>query len=204
MHIPYIQMTSGSSGGGTRMVNLDLYIQLLCKIWIEVDLDWNKHLRFHFETHCKWYKRSFGMVVEMDPTMIMELRLSDKLIDDGHNIFGVIDFEQWTLCLNDMHFNVGKKRAIEWFDEGIKMHQMHYEHLYQLHWKETTILNWTNPDNNKTYPGYVEYWYNEATNQTKWEKPIPPTDGSSSYTSHELDFFSFSRLCKKRNILKVK
>ena len=31
-----------------------------------------------------------------------------------------------------------------------------------------------------------------------------PTDGSSSYTSHELDFFSFSRLCKKRNILKVK
>ena len=69
---------------------------------------------------------------------------------------------------------------------------------------KTKILNWTNTDNNKTYPGYVEYWYNEATNQTKWEKPIPPTDGSSSYTSHELDFFSFSRLCKKRNILKVK
>ena len=117
---PLKKLTSGSSGGGDRMVDLDLYLQMLCKIWIQVDLDWDAHLRHHFETHCKWYKRAFGIVVEMDPSMIMELRLTDQLIDDGYNIFGVIDYEQWTLCLNDMHFNVGQKRSTEWFEEGLQ------------------------------------------------------------------------------------
>ena len=201
---PLKKLTSGSSGGGDRMVDLDLYLQMLCKIWIQVDLDWDAHLRHHFETHCKWYKRAFGIVVEMDPSMIMELRLTDQLIDDGYNIFGVIDYEQWTLCLNDMHFNVGKKRANEWFEEGCAVHRQLHEKQYQLHWKQTTIFNWTNPDTNKVYPGYTEYWYNEATNQTKWECPHPPEDGSATYVTHELDFSSFATLCKKRNILKVK
>ena len=66
------------------------------------------------------------MVVEMDEQAIMRATLSEEgLVDDGHNTFGVIDFEQWCGCLSEMNFKVNKQRQTEWFNEGCKMYQTH-------------------------------------------------------------------------------
>jgi hypothetical protein len=185
--------------GGERMVSLDRYLELLVQTYEDADDQWNARLRAPFEKRCKWYKRQFGMVVEMDEQAIMRATLSEEgLVDDGHNTFGVIDFEQWCGCLSEMNFKVNKQRQTEWFNEGCKMHQDFYTELYQEHWKEATVGAEGGKDEGKTF------WYNEATNGTAWTCPQPPSDGTYAYTEYELDFASFAKICKKKAILRAK
>ena len=195
--------------GGDRMVRLDAFLEFLLHAHEDEHREWDRRLRVPFEKDCKWYKHAFGMVVEMDPTAVLQ----QGPVDDGHNTFAVVDFEQWCKCLSAMHFNIPKKRAQEWFDEGCKMHQARYEMLYQAHWKETDTPDLSLAEQKANIAAGNQaanmnrkptFWYNEETNATSWDCPTPPNDGSMAYMGYEMDFSSFSKICKRRGILKSK